>query len=54
MVLKLQYICYNTLQENNAIAKVDLANLKIEGLYPLGSKDWLQFNLDASDQNKGK
>lgn len=44
-----------SLQENNALAKVDLKNHNIDGIYPLGLKDFGQVGngIDASDKDKG-
>ncbi|XP_063965804.1 mesenchyme-specific cell surface glycoprotein-like [Lytechinus pictus] len=54
-----EYITYNhddtkafvALQENNAIAVVDLVADEIEDIYPLGEKNWIDFDLDASDKD---
>lgn len=42
-----------SLQENNALAKVDLKNSNIEGIYPLGLKDYgaAGNGIDASDKD---
>lgn len=42
-----------SLQENNALAKVDLKNSNIEGIYPLGLKDYgaTGNGIDASDKD---
>ncbi|MBK6901756.1 MAG: hypothetical protein IPH04_02785 [Saprospirales bacterium] len=42
-----------TLQENNAIAELDLVNLSFTGIWPLGTKDYNAFGngLDLSDQS---
>lgn len=42
-----------SLQENNALAKVDLMNSNIEGIYPLGLKDYgaTGNGIDASDKD---
>lgn len=43
-----------TLQENNAVAVLDLKQGKIKDIQPLGFKDWSQSSqLDASDQDGG-
>lgn len=44
---------YVTLQENNAIAVVDLRRARVERLLPLGLKDWSRTTsgLDASDRD---
>ncbi|XP_071506841.1 mesenchyme-specific cell surface glycoprotein-like [Diadema antillarum] len=42
------YIC---LQENNAIAMVDIQSNAILELLPLGIKDWSNLDLDASDKD---
>lgn len=41
------------LQENNAIAVLDLAAAEFTGIYPLGTKSWdrAQAQLDASDMD---
>jgi hypothetical protein len=45
-----------TLQENNAIAKIDLHSSSIEEIFPLGFKDHNEpgNELDASDRDNGK
>ncbi|NQW31020.1 MAG: Ig-like domain-containing protein [Ignavibacteria bacterium] len=42
-----------TLQENNAIAEVDLSSIQISGIWPLGTKDFSVSGngFDASDNN---
>ncbi|MCC6459981.1 MAG: choice-of-anchor I family protein [Saprospiraceae bacterium] len=42
-----------TLQENNALATINLETLSIESLAPLGLKDWSSQSLDASDNLGG-
>ena len=42
---------YIALQENNAIAKLDIKNKKFERIYGLGFKDYSLSGLDASDKN---
>ena len=43
-----------TLQENNAIAVLDIANAKITNIFPLGYKDYSQGSgLDPSDKDDG-
>ncbi len=42
-----------SLQENNAIAEIDLATLSISAVHPLGFKDWSQYLMDASDKDGG-
>ncbi len=42
-----------TLQENNALAVVDLTALEITELVALGTKDWSALTLDASDRDDG-
>lgn len=46
---------YVTLQENNAMAVVDIATAKVTGLVPFGYKDFnlAGFGLDASDEDAG-
>ncbi|XP_067666371.1 mesenchyme-specific cell surface glycoprotein-like [Haliotis asinina] len=44
---------YITLQENNAIARIDLENGLITNLYAMGSKPWEALSLDASDRDGG-
>ncbi|XP_048252939.1 mesenchyme-specific cell surface glycoprotein-like [Haliotis rufescens] len=44
---------YITLQENNAIARIDLENSVITSLYPMGNKSWEFLSLDASDSDNG-
>ncbi|MFZ6028890.1 MAG: choice-of-anchor I family protein [Chloroflexota bacterium] len=40
-----------TLQENNALAVVDLTEMTITDLVALGTKDWSALGLDASDRD---
>ena len=40
-----------TLQENNALAKIDIWRKKVLKLIPLGTKDHLVYPLDPSDKN---
>jgi alkaline phosphatase len=42
---------YVTLQENNAVAIVDILTAKVVKIAPLGFKDWTQSGLDASDRD---
>lgn len=42
---------YVSLQENNAIAIVDLANEVIVGVKGLGFKDWSQYKIDVSNKD---
>ncbi|XP_069134905.1 mesenchyme-specific cell surface glycoprotein-like [Argopecten irradians] len=44
-------IAYVGLQENNAIAEVDIINEEILAIHPLGYKNWTQFKFDASDKD---
>ncbi|XP_066277451.1 mesenchyme-specific cell surface glycoprotein-like isoform X1 [Branchiostoma lanceolatum] len=44
---------YVVLQENNAIAVLDLATASFEEIYPLGSKYWGTASLDTSDEDGG-
>ncbi|XP_019622768.1 PREDICTED: mesenchyme-specific cell surface glycoprotein-like [Branchiostoma belcheri] len=44
---------YISLQDNNAIAVLDMRTATIEDLYPLGSKDWNLSSIDTSDQDGG-
>ncbi len=44
------YIC---LQDNNAIAVIDLISDTIVDIYPLGAKSWKNLLLDASDKDGG-
>ncbi|XP_048252523.1 mesenchyme-specific cell surface glycoprotein-like [Haliotis rufescens] len=44
---------YITLQENNAIARIDLENSVITSIYPMGNKSWEFLNIDASDRDNG-
>ena len=41
-----------SLQENNALAIVDIENARIEAIKPLGFKDYGQFPIDASNKDK--
>ena len=44
---------YVTLQENNAVAVIDIPSAKLAGIWSLGLKDWagLGLQLDASDKD---
>ena len=42
------------MQENNAIAVVDLDLSVVKAIYPLPAKDWTKSGLDASDMDGGK
>ncbi len=46
---------YVTLQENNAIAVIDIPKAKLSGVFGLGLKDWGKLGLvfDASDKDNG-
>ncbi|XP_041480193.1 mesenchyme-specific cell surface glycoprotein-like [Lytechinus variegatus] len=44
---------YIALQENNAIAVIDIAEERIEEIYSLGAKSWKNLNLDASNRDGG-
>ncbi|XP_077998497.1 mesenchyme-specific cell surface glycoprotein-like [Glandiceps talaboti] len=44
---------YIVLQENNAIAEVDIATATITEIHPLGFKDHNIYGLDASDRDEG-
>ncbi|XP_062619483.1 uncharacterized protein LOC134281037 isoform X2 [Saccostrea cucullata] len=44
---------YVTLQENNAIAEVDLLTDSITQIHGLGFKDWKNYKLDPSDSDGG-
>ncbi|XP_060074635.1 mesenchyme-specific cell surface glycoprotein-like [Ylistrum balloti] len=46
-------IAYVSLQENNAVAEVDLITLNITAIHPLGFKNWTESKLDVSDKDKG-
>ncbi|XP_071092364.1 mesenchyme-specific cell surface glycoprotein-like isoform X1 [Haliotis cracherodii] len=46
-------IAYVVLQENNAVATVDLVNQNITGVHGLGFKDWSKLTLDPSDKDRG-
>lgn len=43
---------YATLQENNAVAVIDLATATVEEIWPLGFVDHLEVPLDASDRDE--
>ncbi len=59
--LEPEYITVNTtsdtawvsLQENNAIAVIDIANKTVLGIYPLGTIDHRKSGIDASDKTDG-
>ncbi|XP_071508992.1 mesenchyme-specific cell surface glycoprotein-like [Diadema antillarum] len=42
---------YVSLQENNAIASVDLRTNQVTGIHPLGAKQWKRYDLDPSPGN---
>ena len=42
------------LQENNAIAEIDMVTETISEIRGLGFKDWKQYKLDPSDSDGGK
>ncbi|WP_017445941.1 choice-of-anchor I family protein [Gayadomonas joobiniege] len=42
-----------SLQENNAIAVVDLEQLTLKKIFGLGFKDWSQYKIDVSDDDGG-
>ncbi|KAG5186700.1 hypothetical protein JKP88DRAFT_254410 [Tribonema minus] len=42
---------YVTLQENNAVAKLDVASCKVTDIFPLGTIDYSQVRFDPSDKN---
>ncbi|WP_394684856.1 choice-of-anchor I family protein [uncultured Microbacterium sp.] len=44
-------VAYVTLQENNAVATVDLTKAEVTGILPLGYKDWSKVGLDPSDKD---
>ncbi|MDR6689263.1 2',3'-cyclic-nucleotide 2'-phosphodiesterase (5'-nucleotidase family) [Microbacterium sp. 1154] len=44
-------VAYVTLQENNAVATVDLTKAEVTGILPLGYKDWGTVGLDPSDKD---
>ncbi|XP_072174784.1 mesenchyme-specific cell surface glycoprotein-like [Diadema setosum] len=44
---------YISLQENNAIAVIDLNSEDIVDIYPLGEKSWKDLRIDASDMDGG-
>lgn len=44
---------YVTLQENNAVAEVDLLTDSITQIHGLGFKDWKNYKLDPSDSDGG-
>ncbi|NOH24653.1 choice-of-anchor I family protein [Vibrio europaeus] len=43
---------YVALQENNALAKIDLSTKRIERIKGLGEKHWADYQLDASNKDK--
>eukprot|EP00484_Ammonia_sp_Unknown_P013020 CAMPEP_0197074234 /NCGR_PEP_ID=MMETSP1384-20130603/211006_1 /TAXON_ID=29189 /ORGANISM="Ammonia sp." /LENGTH=606 /DNA_ID=CAMNT_0042513075 /DNA_START=51 /DNA_END=1871 /DNA_ORIENTATION=+ len=45
--------CYVSLQENNAVAVVDIVAKEIVGIYGLGMGDFSEYGLDASDKDGG-
>lgn len=42
------------LQENNAVAVLDIATATITDIYGLGFKDWGNLTMDPSDRDNGK
>lgn len=45
------YVC---IQENNAIAVINIGTETIEEIYSLGLKSWKDLNLDVSDRDGGE
>ncbi|XP_060067392.1 mesenchyme-specific cell surface glycoprotein-like [Ylistrum balloti] len=45
-------IAYLSLQENNAIAEVDVRTQNITNIHPLGFKNWTNSELDSSDRDQ--
>ncbi|XP_046584155.1 mesenchyme-specific cell surface glycoprotein-like [Haliotis rubra] len=45
---------YITLQENNAMARIDLENAVITSIYPMGNKSWEFLSIDASDRDNDR
>ncbi|MDG3085948.1 choice-of-anchor I family protein [Vibrio hannami] len=43
---------YVALQENNALAAIDLETKRVESIYGLGGKPWATYELDASNKDK--
>lgn len=43
---------YAALQENNALAAIDLHSKKVEAIFGLGGKSWSNAKIDASDKDK--
>ncbi|WP_375748594.1 choice-of-anchor I family protein [Vibrio sp. HN007] len=43
---------YVSLQENNALASINLDTKSVEAVVGLGSKSWSKYELDASDKDK--
>ncbi|XP_078595906.1 mesenchyme-specific cell surface glycoprotein-like [Branchiostoma floridae x Branchiostoma japonicum] len=44
---------YISLQDNNAMAVLDMRTATFDDIYPLGSKDWNLSGIDTSDQDGG-
>ncbi len=42
---------YVSLQENNALAKIDIATKQVDKLIDLGTKDWSTLQIDASNKD---
>ena len=45
---------YTTLQENNAVAVIDIETATVEEIFPLGFQDHSEIPLDASDRDGGE
>lgn len=43
---------YVAMQENNALAVIDVASAKVDAIYGLGGKSWQTAQLDASNKDK--
>jgi uncharacterized protein YuzE len=43
---------YVSLQENNAIAKIDVEAATVDAILPLGTKSWTNLDIDASNKDK--
>ena len=43
---------YVALQENNALAAIDVESASVDAIFGLGGKSWAEFELDASNKDK--
>ncbi|EWH08156.1 transcriptional regulator, MerR family protein [Catenovulum agarivorans DS-2] len=46
-------VAFAVMQENNAMAVIDLSNKEIKTIYGLGFKNWNMYKIDVSDKDSG-